>query len=225
MSTILKALRRLEADKRAEGSASLDESIVEPVAPVRGAGRPVLIIACIAALFGVGAIGYSLSDLLSSTSREVASAVAANPAVAAAPTPSPVMLAPAAFARRAALGEPEPEPVAVVLAARPSFASRTPSLPPSESKPESYSRPQSRPQSKPQWEPRAKTVEDAKPARSVAVDPPPVAAAVPDTPAIEPKPTQFQVAQHRPPSVPVSLPKISREGLFRRVRLESLRGI
>ena len=62
MSTILKALRRLEADKRAEATRSLDEAVLDTAAPVRSArGLGARAAAGIMVAIGVIAIVGSLS--------------------------------------------------------------------------------------------------------------------------------------------------------------------
>ena len=67
MSTILKALRRLEDDKRAEETRSLDQAVLEPAAPVRSArGRRTRAVAGVMAAAGVIAIAWSFADPSSS---------------------------------------------------------------------------------------------------------------------------------------------------------------
>lgn len=65
MSTILKALRRLEEDKRTQAAMSLDEAVLDPARPAgnrRGIG--VSVAAGVMAALGVIAIAWSLSGLL-----------------------------------------------------------------------------------------------------------------------------------------------------------------
>ncbi len=79
MSTILKALRRLEEDKRARAAMSLDQAVLEPAVPQRPRNLWVGLGAGIAATLGAIAIAWSLSSLWLPAAR--------SPMVAAEPSP------------------------------------------------------------------------------------------------------------------------------------------
>lgn len=95
MSTILKALRRLEEDKRAQAAMSLDQAVLDPAAPAsprRGIGLGVA--AGVMAALGVIAIAWSLSGLWLTGGEGGLSQIQASSAKAAPPaleTPSRVV--------------------------------------------------------------------------------------------------------------------------------------
>ncbi len=118
MSTILKALRRLEEDKQAQAARSLEQAVVEPAAARRRLGLGPSITAGIAAALGVIAIAWSLRPLWLPVAEPVP-AVAARPADAVpseslvaiedAPRPppsTPVALAPTTARSRIAAVRP-----------------------------------------------------------------------------------------------------------------------
>jgi hypothetical protein len=121
MSTILKALRRLEEDKRARAAPSLDEAVLEPAAASRrssSGGLAVSLGAGAAAAIGVVAIAWSLSDLWIPRTQEPAPATP----VAALQTP-PQESAPTVTV--AIVDAPRPPPITPVPIAQPSPLKRT----------------------------------------------------------------------------------------------------
>lgn len=116
MSTILKALRRLEEDKRAEAALGLDHVVLDPVKPHRGTGLAASVGAGVAAALGVIAIVWSLSGLWTQggdaegPAMPVASAASpvAPVSIRDAPRPPPTtpipLVAPSAESRVAATG-------------------------------------------------------------------------------------------------------------------------
>jgi hypothetical protein len=121
MSTILKALRRLEEDKRARAALSLDEAVLEPAAASRrssSGGLAVSLGAGAAAAIGVVAIAWSLSDLWMPRAQEPAPAAP----VAALQTP-PQESAPTVTV--AIVDAPRPPATTPVPIAQPSPLKRT----------------------------------------------------------------------------------------------------
>jgi hypothetical protein len=98
MSTILKALRRLEDDKRAQETRSLDQAVLEPAAPVRSArGIRTRVAAGVMAAAGVIAIAWALSGFQLAPPES---------------TPAPTPAAPANTVDRLESAAPEPEKAA-----------------------------------------------------------------------------------------------------------------
>ena len=99
MSTILKALRRLEDDKRAEETRSLDQAVLEPAAPVRSArGIRTRAAAGVMAAAGVIAIAWAFSEFQPAAPES---------------TPAPTPAAPANTVETLEPVAPEPEKAVV----------------------------------------------------------------------------------------------------------------
>ena len=99
MSTILKALRRLEDDKRAEETRSLDQAVLEPAAPVRSArGIRTRAAAGVMAAAGVIAIAWAFSGFQLAPPES---------------TPAPTPAAPANTVDTLESAAPEPEKAVV----------------------------------------------------------------------------------------------------------------
>ena len=108
MSTILKALRRLEEDEHAQAPVSLDEALLESPAPERHGRRTGALWATVsAALVGVIAVAWSLSGLWLPASESLPESIP----VASAETQEPVAPEVQVAQLEAANPPPVPEPV------------------------------------------------------------------------------------------------------------------
>ena len=90
MSTILKALRRLEEDKRAQAARSLDQAVLEPARPPRSAGMQRGVVVGVLLSLGIVAVVWaSGSALLSGSGAPDEDAKEAVEIAQAAPEPAP----------------------------------------------------------------------------------------------------------------------------------------
>jgi hypothetical protein len=109
MSTILKALRRLEEDKKTRAAMSLDSALLEPSkGPRKQSQLGVSIAAGVVAAIGMSAILWSLSSFWMPAAPETAAVAPAPSGIPAEPTPPTRITVPIAEAPRPAPGEPVP---------------------------------------------------------------------------------------------------------------------
>ena len=202
MSTILKALRRLEEDERAQAPVSLDEALLETPAPERDGPRTGALVATVSvALVGVIAVAWSLSGLWLPGSDEH--------------FPEPIPVAPVAVEVQIVESEatnpaPVSEPVVVI-----------PASPPSQERVEVFPKPdeirremqrlvggaiqraeQQAAEAAAAAELAAQEVPEPKPAAVAVADTPPepVVAPTPPEPAVEP--VRTEVVKTSPPPEP-----------------------
>lgn len=94
MSTILKALRRLEEDKRSQAAMSLDAAVLDPARPARSQRLPVTSVAAGAmAALGVIAIAWSLSGVWLPGAVDETAAIAVAAAIEEGTPPAAVRVA------------------------------------------------------------------------------------------------------------------------------------
>lgn len=126
MSTILKALRRLEEDKRTRAAQSLEEAVLEPEAGSRRRGLPVKVGVGVVVALGVSTIVWFLVSLwLPIETETVARQAPAPPGITAEATLAKATPKPPQVPRIA----PRPPPTAPVPLRKTTAASRVEALP------------------------------------------------------------------------------------------------